>query len=419
MTKKTLRSAVIASTPALLLASGLAHAVEFQAGNTTFSVEGYAKLDMIYDFDDRLGRFTFHDQIGADSSDSGHFRMQAGQSRIGFRSVTETDQGPLVLFANMDFFDGDAARTGSNSGGNPRLREVYGQWNGITAGRTWTTFNTFVGTPEILDFTNTVGQAGLDLQTQLRYTVGGFSIALEAPDDLVSSLNGSAIANAGGERSSTFGATNSSRLPDLTANYHGQAGPVDYAVGAMVRQLRVTSGTVTGFDGNQLAVENDSETGWGLFGAAAMEVAPGTTVRGILTGGDGIGNYLYFQPAPAAYYDPNGEKIETIEAFGGSASITQEIGPGRATLAYAYAYADNEDFYRDVEISNADLFLAGHKFQSIFVNYLWEPIERVTYGIELGWHRVDRLRKFEDGERVERSSNDDAYRLMTSLIYDF
>lgn len=417
MTKKTLRSAVIASTPALLLASGLAHAVEFQAGNTTFSVEGYAKLDMIYDFDDRLGRFTFHDQIGADSSD-GHFRMQAGQSRIGFRSVTETDQGPLVLFANMDFFDGDAARTGSNSGGNPRLREVYGQWNGITAGRTWTTFNTFVGTPETLDFTNAVGQAGLDLQTQLRYTVGGFSIALEAPDDLVSSLNGSAIANAGGQRSSTFGASNQSKLPDLTMNYHWTQDSVDFAVGAMVRQLRVGRGDPDVDVGNSLET-SDTATGWGLFGAASTEIAPGTTVRGVVAGGDGIGNYLYFQPAPAAYFDPNREKIETIEAVGGSASITQEIGPGRATLAYAYAYADNEDFYRDVEISNDDLFLAGHKFQSIIVNYLWEPIERVTYGIELGWHRVDRLRKFENGERVERSSDDDAYRIMTSLIYDF
>ncbi|MCK8515686.1 porin [Methylonatrum kenyense] len=418
MMKKTLRSAVIASTPALLLASGLAHAVEFQAGNTTFSVEGYAKLDMIYDFDDRLGRFTFHDQIGADSSDSGHFRMQAGQSRIGFRSQTETDQGPLVLFANMDFFDGDAARTGSNSGGNPRLREVYGQWNGITAGRTWTTFNTFVGTPEILDFTNAVGQAGLDLQTQLRYTVNGFSIALEAPDDLVSSLNGSAIANAGGERSSTFGARNQSRLPDLTANYHGRAGQVDYAVGAMVRQLRV--GRVEDEDGN--TISSDSETGWGLFGAAAMEVAPGTTVRGIVAGGDGIGNYLYFQPAPAAYYDPNRENIETIEAIGGSFSITQEIGPGRATLAYAYAYADTDDFFEDTQLDGTDpdnLFFAGNKFQSIFVNYLWEPIERVTYGIELGWHRVDRPRSFGDDGAINRSSDDDAYRIMTSLIYDF
>lgn len=418
MTKKTLRSAVIASTPALLLASSLGHAVEIQVGNSTLSLEGYAKLDMIYDFDDRLGRFTFHDQIGADSSD-GHFRMQAGQSRLGFRSATPTDQGDLVLFANFDFFGGDAA--GNESGGSLRMREFYGQWNGITAGRTWTTFNTFVGTPETLDFTNAIGQAGLDLQTQLRYTVNGFSIALEAPDDLVSSLNGSAIANAGGQKSSTFGASNQSKLPDLTMNYHWTQEGVDFAVGAMVRQLRVGRGTEVSGDGEDISVgTSDTATGFGLFAAAATEIAPGTTVRGVVAGGDGIGNYLYFQPAPAAYFDPNRGKVETIEAVGGSASITQEIGPGRATLAYAYAYADNEDFYRDVEIDNANLFLAGHKFQSIFVNYLFEPIERVTYGIELGWHRVDRLRKFDgDGNVTERSSNDDAYRIMTSLIYDF
>ena len=414
MTKKTLRSAVIASTPALLLATSLGHAVEIQVGNSTLSLEGYAKLDMIYDFDDRLGRFTFHDQIGADSSD-GHFRMQAGQSRLGFRSATPTDQGDLVLFANFDFFGGDAA--GNESGGSLRMREFYGQWNGITAGRTWTTFNTFVGTPETLDFTNAVGQAGLDLQTQLRYTVGGFSIALEAPDDLVSSLNASAIANAGGEKSSTFGASNQSRVPDLTTNYHWSQNGVDFAVGGMLRQLRVGRGNADNIDGS------DTTTGWGLFGAAATQIAPGTTVRGVVAGGDGIGNYLYFQPAPAAYYDANRDKIETIEAVGGSASITQEIGPGRATLAYAYAYADTDNFMERGSIDATDdgnLFFLGNKFQSIFVNYLFEPIERVTYGIELGWHRVDRPRNFDgDGNLNDRSSNDDAYRIMTSLIYDF
>ncbi len=414
MTKKTLRSAVIASAPALLLASGLAQAVEFQAGNTTFSLEGYAKLDLIYDVDDRLGRFTFHDQIGADSSD-GHFRMQAGQSRIGFRTVTPTDQGDLVLFANMDFFGGDAA--GNESGGNLRLREFYGQWNGITAGRTWTTFNTFVGTPEILDFTNAVGQAGLDLQTQLRYTVGGFSIALEAPDDLVSSLNASAIANAGGQKSSTFGASNQSRVPDLTANYHWTQENVDFAVGGMLRQLRVGRGDADAIE------SSDTDVGWGLFAAASTQIAPGTTLRGTVAGGDGIGNYLYFQPAPAAYVDAERQKIDTIEAIGGSVSLTQEIGPGRATLAYAYAYADTEDFMERGNIDGTDgdnLFFLGNKFQSIFVNYLWEPIDRVTYGIELGWHRGDRPRNFDaDGNLANRSSDDDAYRIMTSLIYDF
>ncbi len=411
MTSKNIRAIAIGSVSGLALGvAATASAVEWEVGNTTISFEGYAKLDLIYDMDDRLGRFTFHDQIGADSSD-GHFRMQTGQSRFGVRTVTPTARGDLVLFTNYDFFAGDPG--GSESGGRLRMREFYGHWNGITAGRTWTTFNTFVGTPPTLDFTNAVGQAGLDLQTQLRYTVGGFSIALEAPDDLVSSLNSSAIARAGGLKSSTFGASNQSRYPDLTANYHGSINGIDYAVGAMARQLRVGRGA----EEVGASESSDTEAGWGLFAAAATDIRPGTRIRGIVTGGDGIGNYLYFQPAPAAYFD--GDSIETIEAIGGSVSISQTIGPGEATLAYAYAYADTEDFYRDMEISNDDLFLAGNRFQSVYLNYLWSPIDRVTYGIEIGWHRVDRPRKFENGEISERSSDDDAVRIMTSLVYDF
>lgn len=380
MATRTIKATAAGSVSALALAAAMnANAATFEAGDTEVTLEGYVKGDLIYDADDRLGWFANPGNIGTDNSD-GHFRFNVGQSRFGFRTVTPTDQGDLELFVNMDF--------GGADGSSPRLREVYGQWNNVLVGRTWSNFNTFVGTPFTLDFTNAIGQPGQDLQQQVRYTMGNVAVALEANDDTLAFPSGWA--------GLTPGDSQKAQVPDLTVSFEDSFGAVNVGTGAMVRQLAYDDGTT-----------DDTEVGFGIYGAANMEIAPGTTIRGAVTFGDGIGNYNYFQPAGAAFFD--GDGLETIESIGGTVSASQAIGPGEATLAYAYAYADVED-YNDWAAADPDVAFIDDTWQSVYVNYAWSPIDRVTYGAEVGYHK----RTPERGGESE-----DAVRVMASAIYNF
>ncbi len=387
MATRTLKATAVGSVSALAMAAAMnANAATFEAGDTEVTLEGYIKGDMIYDVDDRLGWFANPGNIGSDEVD-GHFRFNVGQSRFGFRTVTPTDNGDLELFVNMDF--------GADDGTSPRLREAYGQWNNVLVGRTWSNFNTFVGTPFTLDFTNAIGQPGQDLQQQVRLTSddGRFAVALEANDNALAFPSGWANVNPDvtiGPDAEEGEDGQVARVPDLTFSYQDSFQGVNVGAGAMVRELRYDDGT-----------EDDSTVGYGLYLAANMEVMPGTTIRGAVTGGDGIGNYNYFQPGAAAVFVDG--SLETLESIGGTVSASQQMGPGEATLAYAYAYAD----WDDVVDAGGDAF--DDTWQSVYLNYAWQPADRITYGAEVGYHK----------RTPYEGSSEDAVRVMASAIYNF
>lgn len=74
------KTASIFTASALALAvSGAAQAYTIEAGDTTANVYGYAKLDMIYDVDDKLGNAVSRGNISldGDSSSTGHTTIHA------------------------------------------------------------------------------------------------------------------------------------------------------------------------------------------------------------------------------------------------------------------------------------------------------------------------------------------------------
>ncbi|MDN3518635.1 DcaP family trimeric outer membrane transporter [Aquisalimonas lutea] len=383
MAKRTLKATAVGSVSALALAAaGSAHALSTDVGNTELTIQGYAKLDMIYDVDADLGNSVSHGNLGSTVNPDtykdidGHTRMHAYQSRIGFGTATPMDMGgDLNTYIEGDFYGA--------GGGELRLRHAYGTWNGVLAGQTWSNFNTFVGTPPSLDFTGAVGQSAQSRQAQVRYTVGDFSVAVEDPDG----IGGEAL-NQVGEKDSFY---------DLTARYESSAGPVNFSVGAVANQFGFDNGTT-----------DDNATGFGAFGAVSSEVTPGTTIRGALTAGDGIGSYLYVNPAAPGYVD--GNDIETISAFGGTVSVTQAIGPGALTVAYAHATADIDDAVDDGALAGS----APETNESLFANYIWSPVDQVSYGIEAGWHRQSYQDQLSNGD-----DDSDGVRIQASAQYSF
>ena len=74
-------------------------------GDTTVEIYGYAKVDLFFDLDSPLGTTFF----GLASLEPGFTKnsdssAQAFQSRLGFRTSTETDLGTLKTVIEGDFF---------------------------------------------------------------------------------------------------------------------------------------------------------------------------------------------------------------------------------------------------------------------------------------------------------------------------
>ncbi len=376
-THNKFKQASLFSAGALALAiAGASQAYEIQAGDTTANIYGYAKLDLIYDVDVELGNTVNRNNILLDdqAAPEGHTTLHAYQSRLGFTTATPAGGSELKTTIEGDFFGG--------GGGSFRLRHAFGEWNGLLAGQTWTNFGGFLGMNPTIDFTPQPGLGNAGRQAQLRYTVDGFSVALEDPDSL------------GGAPMATGAKTT---LPDLTARYQNGVDGFNYAASAVLRRLEYdTTGTTD---------MKDSTFGWGLALEASARLAEGVTLRGSLTHGDGIGGYLEGNPAAPAYFDPNTGDLETIRATGGTLGITAAAGPGDITLGYGVARASLSDAQAAGAVAADD----NKQFEAIHLNYLWSPIRNVTYGIEAGYH----TREVVDGR------DGDALRLQGMVQYNF
>lgn len=381
MSKKNVNKAMLIVAVTSLSATQLS-AVELESGNTTASIYGFAKLNMIYDVDNRLGTFVTHAAIDLDQADSvsGHTQFDASHSRLGVRTVTETDQGNITSVIEGDF--NTAGGTGPF-----RLRHAYLQWNGIMAGQNWTNFGGFLGTMPTLDHLGQVGQGVILRQPQLRYTTGGVSVAIEQGGGWRGAISESV--------DPTITPVSKESLPDVTLRYQGGLGSAQVGASAVVRQLEYF---------NQGTNDEESSLGWGVNLEALAPLTDILTLRGALTFGDGMGGYQYLNPAAPAYVDAAGD-LETIESIGGTLGLSVKAGVGALNLGYGVSTADIDDAVAAGAVTAA----ANEKFESIYLNYMWSPIKNVSYGIEAGLHS----RETQSGE------DGDAVRLQAQLMYSF
>ncbi|MBR2513799.1 MAG: hypothetical protein IKE45_07215 [Halomonas sp.] len=374
------KTTAILSVSALAIAiSSASQAVELQAGDTTLNLYGYAKLDMIYDVDAKLSNAVGRQNIrldGVDGSD-GHFDAHAFQSRLGFITSTPVGGSTLRTMLEGDFY-------GPNN--NFRLRHAYGEWDGLLAGQTSTNFGGFLGMTPTVDFNGQPGQANVGRQAQLRYTVDGFSVALED--------SGSLGGNLGGQLPDSDDELKNS-LPDLTLRYQGGVGDVNYAASALLRRIEYYSA---------LNDSDEGTTGWGINLEASTAVTDGVMLRGSITHGDGVGGYQYISPGPAGYVDSNGN-VQSITGTGGTAGISVAAGPGNVNFAYGIATVDLDDAVADGALSAA----SNDTYEGYFLNYIWSPVRNVTYGVEVGYH----TREVQDGR------DGDAVRLQGMVQYNF
>ncbi|MCG7602238.1 DcaP family trimeric outer membrane transporter [Halomonas sp. McH1-25] len=366
-------------------------AYEINVDNTKINLYGFAQLDVAYNSGPEMAASGFVPlQIRPDDVDGseGHTDLGAYTSRLGISTVTPTKHGPFKTVIEGDF--------NGNGGGSFRLRHAYGVWNGILAGQTWTNFSGVVGLTPTIDFTGPVGRPNAGRLAQLRYTTGNFSVALEDPDTFSADIAGSDPSELD-EYNNYYEIENQSRLPALTMRYKNSQGPLSYEFGALIREL-----------GYYNSIEDNDEYGWGwgLNAAASYTFSRDIVLRGVITHGDGIGGYTFFNPGGAGYVDESGD-IETIEASAADFGVTVPAGPGAFNISYAIVKADLDGVVDDGRVLPTPY--GYEQYNSVFVNYIWSPIERVAYGIEAAHHKTEQV----------TGGSGDTYRVQGMIRYKF
>lgn len=188
---------------------------------------GYIKADVRYvDGDLKYQDYWRGNNPGFEDTSKTHFNVK--ESRFN----TKYQHGDVTAFIEMDLYGGDGNEVATNST-NPRLRHAFVKYKGWMAGQYWTTFTPLKAFPDALDFGGAIVGEVFIRQPMIRYTAGGFSVALENPEtwggDSPTGLN---VAGGG---STNIDAEES--LPDLVAAYAFKGDWGEVQAGVLVRQL--------------------------------------------------------------------------------------------------------------------------------------------------------------------------------------
>lgn len=382
----------MAVAAAALFAGNSAHAVEMKFGDTTLTVGGYVKIDALVSrfSDGEVGQGTARDFYVpssipvSDGSGDSHTTLDvhAKETRLFFKTETPIDGHKLGSLIEFDFISGQINPTinGAASGGgnenvtnayNPALRRAYVTFDNWLLGQDWTTFQNMNAIAETLDFVAFPSEGTVFArQPQVRYTNGGFAIALENPQTTVSGV----------------GSTDDNVLPDLTARYGFKLGTADLMVSGVVRQLKIDNPAVVG----PPAVAQRDDTAFGGGVSLSGKVGIGRDdVRFMFTGGDGIGRYVALGTATDAVLD--GSDLDTVRLYAGYVAYRHPWSDKlRSTLALSGISIDNDKSLVNVATTTKSVYSAA-------VNLLYSPVKPLTFGVEYR-HAHREVENGNDGE---------------------
>lgn len=294
--------------------------------------------------------------------------FHAKESRFWLRTNTDTGQGVLGTYIELDFLTqaiGDERITNSYA---PRIRHAFATWGDVLFGQTWSTFFDVAALPDLLDFVGPVGTT-LVRQAQVRYSPGQWDIALENPSSTLYDPN-DLIGNPA--------TIDDNRYPDLIVRYRVPLDNGSLSIAAMGRELAYRDGA-----------QRESEYGYGVSVAGRWLLGDsGNDIRAQLVGGNAVGRYLGLNAFRAGEIEADGS-IELIDTW--SAMLAYRhlwTDQWRSSVAVSYAEADNPD---SLPGSTAKAYRTGH------VNLIYSPVQRLEFGGELIWGQ----RENEDGQRGE------------------
>lgn len=360
--------------------------------NTTFTFGGFIKMDSMYTdtsdgriADGSSGRLFYVPSSipvggpGADGGD-GYTDFSAQFSRFNFSADTVTENGDKIkAYIEADMFGGGSNTFAGNETSTNTyaltLRHAYVSWNNWLAGQTWSNFMNADVLPDAVDFLGPVDGIAFVRQAQLRYTNGGFSVALENPQTTVSSYLTGVRSNTG-----------DNSLPDLTAKWQTKGDWGIFSVAGVLRQFKLL---------------DETETGAALSISGKFNLGQADDIRYQVNGGQGIGRYMALGLAPDTVVDAQG-RLHAEDGYGGWVAWRHMFSPQlRSNLYYSMALLDNDVRYTGYDVTE--------RSQSWHANLIYSPFPKLDLGAELTWARRD----------LEDDRSGDLKRIQTSVKYSF
>jgi len=336
---------------------------------TTLRYGGFIKADFMatkaHDgqfADSAVGRALYvpsQTPVGGNASDV-DYDAHAKFSRFGIGVDTVTESGSKGgAYVEMDFFGNALGTQNATNTYGVTLRHAYAYWNKWLAGQTWSNFMDVGSLPDSVDFIGPTDGVIFVRQAQVRYTTGGFSVAIENPETLYIQNGGGAVT-----------ASDRGALPDLTARYGWKGDWGTFGVGALLRNLkaqRAGTGTVSAID--------DSEMAGAITVGGKWVLGKNDDLRYQVTAGNGFSRYIGLGITADTAVDSAGD----LDALGGVAGFVgwrHVWSPSvRSNLIYARSQYDNP-----ISLTGSGV---TESVQSIRANIFYSPFPKVDVGAEL------------------------------------
>jgi len=341
------------------------------SAETTYQVGGFIKFDASFSqYTDGLrANASLGDDflvpsvipVGNGSAEGDRvFDTNAKFSRINFKTNTDTEEGKVSTYIEMDFNGAaDERLTNQSSTG---LRHAFLTWtkpdgSAITAGQTWSTFFNVGALPEAVDFIGPTSGTIFIRQSQLRYTLpmagGKVMVAAENPSAGFYDDRGGATVNNNNVDNNT--------MPDLIGRYDAKAGDLSYSVAAMLRQISYNDGA-----------QDESENGFAVSLSGKYALSNGDDVKFMFSSG-ALGRYIALNAFRDGGIEADGS-IDLNSVSGGFVAYKHKWSDKlRSTASYAFANASNSDAITSDVTKSAS---------NVFVNLMYSPTSKLTFGGE-------------------------------------
>ena len=288
------------------------------------------------------------------------------QTRLWLNFDTAVAGHSLKGYLETDFqtATGTQGSERTTNGYNLALRRAYLQYDRLTIGQDWSTFQNVAALPEATDFVGPTEGTVFVRQPVVRY-----SMPLSPKATLHMSLEN-------GETASTvLGApalieNDDDHVPDVAARLNYVTSYGEWTLAGLVRQLAVDVGT---------AKETRSGYGLSIAGKFFLDKAKRYELRVMANHGSGIGRYLGLNFAPDTVYSSVTGNLEKVDATSGFAALRVNWTPAvRSTFTASYQDVDYSS-----ALAAASLATFNKRSESIAANLFWTPVRGLDLGVEV------------------------------------
>jgi len=318
------------------------------------------------------------------------FTFQAKQTRFIVGTNTPLESGDNVnTHIEVDFY-GNTLGTSQNVSNAyaPVLRQAFIQSKHWLVGQAWSTFMDVGALPEAVDFVGPTDGTIFIRQSQLRYTYGGFSFAVENPQTTITPY---AYDTAGDPVVGAQISSDDNSFPDFVGRYIWKGDWGSVMLAGLVRQLKYQN----------RSTNIDDSTWSGAVGFSGKVKTFGKDdVRWMLNYGN-LGRYNAFGFTNDVALGPDGH-FDTIDGLTGYVAYrhfwTDKL---RSNLMYAAESYDNPSELNGSTVNQAS--------ESWSLNFFYSPIPKLDIGAEYRWAKRE----------LENNDNGTLNRLQFTTKYSF